>query len=133
MDLPLVDEVTAPWWEATRDRRLLVQRCERCGHHQHYPRPLCLACASTDLGFVPASGNAVVHSWTVVHRAPDPAFEPPYAVALVRLAEGPILLSAIIDADLDALRCELPVSLRWRPLADGRHLPVFTPTEMQEP
>lgn len=117
-----VDEVTAPWWEATRDRRLLVQHCRSCGSFQHYPRPLCLGCWSTELEFAEAAGRGTVYSHTTVHRAPSPAFEPPYVIALVRLAEGPVLLTAITGP---AVECDDRVTVDWRPLPDGRHLPVF--------
>lgn len=124
---PPMDQVTAPWWEATRKGRFLVQRCEACGHHQHYPRALCAVCAATNLDFVEASGQGRVYSFTVVYRAPGPAFDPPYVVALVRLNEGPLVLTNIIDAEVNAIRCEQMVALAWRPLPDGRQLPVFVP------
>ena len=124
-DLPPVDDVTAPWWDATRERRLLVQRCESCGHLQHYPRALCTACGATDLGWDVASGRGTVDTFTVVHR-PLPGFEPPYVVARVRLAEGVVLLTNVVDVEPDGVRCDQAVRVSWRPLEDGRHLPVFT-------
>ncbi|GGT16944.1 Zn-ribbon domain-containing OB-fold protein [Nonomuraea spiralis] len=111
------------FWEATRGRRLLVQRCRACGAHQHYPRILCVACGRGDLDLAEATGRATVDSFTVVHRAPAAGFDPPYVLARVRLAEGPILLTHLVgDAEW---ACDLPVRLDWRPLPDGRHLPVF--------
>ena len=63
-----------------------------------------------------------------MHRAPGPAAPAaPYAVALVRLAEGPVVLTNVVAADLEALVCDAPVTLAWEPLADGRSLPVFAP------
>jgi hypothetical protein len=121
-----LDADAEAWWEATRERRLLVQRCERCGHRQHYPRMVCVACGRTDLAFVVASGKGTVYSFTVVHRAPSAGFTPPYVIALVRLAEGPVLLTRIVDCELALVACDLPVELRWQRLEDGRHLPVFT-------
>ena len=146
IELPPVDDVTQPWWDATRERRLLVQRCNACGSHQHYPRALCAVrgstgCGGTDLGWVEAAGTGTVDSFTVVHRG-LPGFAAPYVVARVRLdlpggERGVVLLTNLVDvdlslaegddpADLDArIRCDDAVSLRWRPLSDGRHLPVF--------
>ena len=121
------DAVTAPWWEATRDRRLTVQTCRSCGHAQHYPRALCVSCGATDLAFAPAAGRGTLLSWTEVHRAPHRAFTPPYVVGLVRLAEGPILLTTIVGADPADLACDLPVVVDWEALPDGRHLPTFRP------
>lgn len=121
------DSQTQAWWDATSERRLLVQRCGSCGHHQHYPRALCTACGSTDLSYVEASGHGTVYSFSVVHRAPHPAFSSPYVVALVRLAEGPVLLTNLVGVSQDAIRCEMPVVLTWEDLPDGRRLPLFTP------
>ena len=121
-----LDADSDAWWEATRERRLLVQRCERCGHHQHYPRMLCVACGRTDLSFVEASGKGTVYSFTVVDRPPSADFVPPYVIALVRLAEGPVLLTRIVDCEPALVACDLPVEVRWQRLEDGRHLPVFT-------
>jgi uncharacterized OB-fold protein len=125
--VPEPDEVTAPWWEATRRRELLLQSCP-CGHRQHPPRAVCSACGRTDgLEWVRASGSGTVDACTVVHRAPAPGFEPPYVVARIRLAEGPVLLSNVTATDPDAVRIDDAVALDWRPLPDGRALPVFAP------
>lgn len=115
------------WIEAAGEQRLLVQRCRSCGQHQHYPRALCTACHGIDLEMVEASGRGVVHSFTVIHRAPRPDIEVPYVVAIVELEEGVRMLSHVVDCGVDEVRCDQPVSVRWRPGTDGRTLPVFAP------
>lgn len=121
------DGVTQPWWDATKERRLVVQSCEGCGQLQHYPRPVCTSCGSTSLGFTSASGRGTVHSYTVVHRAPNPAMEPPYVVALVDLDEGVRMLTNVVGCDPSEVRCDMRVRVAWEPLDDGRSLPVFEP------
>ena len=125
-DVPPADEVTAGFWAATRQRRLMLQRCRSCRGWQHYPRAVCIACGCLDLDFTDVAGTGAIDSFTVVHRAPDPGVEVPYVVARVRLAEGPLLLANIVDSSPDRVRCDQPVRLGWRPLPDGRQLPVFT-------
>lgn len=117
------DSMTQAWWDATRERRLVVQRCTACDHAQHYPRALCTACGSTDLTYRDASGRGTVYSFTIVRRAPHPAFTPPYVVALVRLDEGPVLLTNIVGGGEP--RCDARVRVRWEDFADGRRVPVF--------
>lgn len=120
------------WWEATERKVLLVQECEDCGHRQHYPRALCLACQSERLGWVETSGRARIYSFTVSHRSPDPErFVPPYVVAIVELAEGPRMLSQIATDRPDDLACDQVVALAWEPLEEGRHLPVFRPVDKE--
>lgn len=122
------DEMTAEWWDATREHRLTVQTCD-CGHRQHPPRAVCTSCGSTDaLTLVDASGAATVDTYTVVHRAPRPDVATPYVVARVRLAEGPVLLTRLPSEPTigDA------VAVGWVDLPDGRALPVFTPAPRPE-
>jgi uncharacterized OB-fold protein len=121
------DDITEFWWDATKEDKLMIQRCRACNHHQHYPRAICTNCASTSLGYVTSEGRGEIYSYTIVHRSPIPAFEPPYIVALVRLAEGPVLLSNIVGIAPDDVRCDMPVEVAWEPLPDGRKLPLFQP------
>lgn len=123
-DIPDPDDVTAGWWDATREHRLTVQGCDSCGHVQHPPRVLCTACGRLDgLTLRPASGRATVDAWTVVHRAPRPEVETPYVVARVRLGEGPILLTQLLGDLSWSVGDE--VLLDWHDVPDGRALPVF--------
>jgi uncharacterized OB-fold protein len=125
---PPVDEVSAPWWDATRSRRLVIQHCVQCGHWQHYPRTVCTSCGATDPPFCEVAGSGVVDTWTEVWRAPDVDRTVPYVVARIRLTEGPVLLTVLVAADGSSRvqdPIDLPVTVDWSPLADGRHLPVF--------
>lgn len=125
------DDVTAGWWDATREHRLMVQTCRHCGHAQHPPRAVCTACSAMDgLELTDASGRGMVDSWTVVHRAPRPEVATPYTLARVRLAEGPIVLTVIDVPGEPAL--DDPVEVAWSDLPDGRALPIFRPVTQRE-
>ena len=116
------------WWDATRERRLLVQLCTHCGRYQHYPRALCIHCGRAELAWREAAGGGTIYSFTVVHRAPGASAPPvPYVVALVRLDEGPVVLTNLVASDPGALACDASVRLTWEELADGRFLPLFEP------
>ena len=80
---PIADIALEPYWEAARDGRLLLKRCESCGKTHYYPRPLCPFCMSDETTWVEAAGTGTVYSWSVQRRA-----EPPYAIAFVTLSEG---------------------------------------------
>jgi hypothetical protein len=75
------------------------------------------------------SGRCSVYSYTVVHRAPSPTFaaEVPYVAAVVELAEGPHLMTNIVECVPDSVRIGMKVSVTYRQLADGVTLPVFEP------
>jgi uncharacterized protein len=98
-------DVSAPFFEACARGELIVQGCAACGHRQFYPRRWCLTCDSTDLGWVPVSGNGELTTYTVVRRAPSEAHKAriPYVIGLVRLNEGPQILGTILCDKIDAM------------------------------
>jgi hypothetical protein len=116
------DPTTAPFWAAARERRLTVQRCRACGHHQFYPRPFCLVCESAELEWVAVKGTGRVYSMTITHVQIYPDMVPPYVVALVDLSEGPRLLTNIVGGPC---RIGDEVRVTWRERADAPPLPVF--------
>ena len=123
-DVPQPDDLTVEWWQATTERRLVVQTCRACGHAQHPPRAVCVACSDTSqLVLADSTGEGTVDSWTVVHRAPRPGVDVPYTIVRVRLSEGPIVLSVLEGDEEPAL--DDPVALSWWDLPDGRALPIF--------
>ncbi|HEV7801491.1 MAG TPA: OB-fold domain-containing protein, partial [Burkholderiales bacterium] len=93
--IPVPDAATAPYWSAANEGRLVLPRCTACSRWHFYPRALCPYCSSDKLEWQSASGRGEVYSYTVVHRAPSPAFaaEVPYVVAIVELEEGPHLMT----------------------------------------
>lgn len=123
-ELRLNDPLMAPYWDATTEHRLIVQRCRDCGRHQFYPRPFCLDCQSDDVSWVPVEGTGTVHSQTTTCIQVLPDMTPPYVVALVELDEGPRLLTNIVDGET-AIGDRVEVA--WRDRSDGPPLPVFRP------
>ena len=116
------DPLTAPFWQAAAERRLIIQRCSGCGHHQLYPRPFCTACQSDAVDWVPATGTGTVYTLTTVHVEIAPDMKPPYVVAVVELDEGPRLTTNLTDPDL---RIGDRVAVTWRERADAPPFPVF--------
>ena len=120
------DPIAFPFWQAARRHELSVQRCAKCGHHQFYPRPFCLACDADAPEWVVCSGEATVYSVTTVHLPLIPDVKPPYQVALVSLREGPRLLTGIVGRPC---RIGEAVTLVWRERADAPPLPCFSAVE----
>ena len=125
--LPTPTPLSAPYWQAAREGRLVLQRCEACRRHQFYPRSLCTACASDRLAWREASGRGRVKSFTVIRRAVSAAYEPdvPYVVALIELAEGPTLMSNVVGCAPEAVRIGAPVRVRFDAWSETIRVPVF--------
>ncbi|MER6529124.1 Zn-ribbon domain-containing OB-fold protein [Streptomyces sp. NPDC001508] len=124
-DRPEVDAFTRPYWDAAADGRLLLRRCRACGRAHHYPREFCPHCWSEDVGWERASGRATLYTWSVVHRNDLPPFgeRTPYVAAVVDLAEGPRMMTELVDCDATALRAGADLTVTFRV-----GVPVFRPT-----
>ena len=119
---PPLDNAIAPFWDGTRDQRLLLPSCANgaCdgdGEVFWYPRPTCPRCLHTDLAWVEAAGTGTVHAVSVQARGDDP-----YAVVLVDLDEGVRVMSNITTTEVAVGD---RVTITWEPLEDGRHLWCF--------
>ncbi|MDB5812269.1 MAG: putative nucleic-acid-binding protein containing a Zn-ribbon [Betaproteobacteria bacterium] len=127
--LPSPDAATTPYWDAAREGRLVMPRCEDCGRYHFYPRTLCPHCSSPKLKWTDVSGDGEVYSFTVIHRAPSPAFATavPYVVASVKLAEGPHLMTNVIGVAPEAVRVGMPVKAIFQKFSEQITLPMFQP------
>ena len=125
---PRASEASLAYWDATRDKRLVLQWCLDCEQFVHFPRVVCPRCLGSRFDHREVAGTAVVHAVVVEHRPPSP-FEDdqPYAVALVDLDEGVRMVTNVIGCPVMEVRPGLRVRLTWEPLSDGRHLPLFEP------
>jgi uncharacterized OB-fold protein len=123
---PQPDPATAPYWNAAREHRLVLPRCDACNQVHFYPRALCPHCGGNAFAWVAAAGQGTVYSFTTIRRAPSPAFEPhvPYVVAIVELDEGPHLMTNIVKCDADKVRIGDRVSVDFLDV-DDTTLPVF--------
>jgi uncharacterized OB-fold protein len=138
---PPVGPDSAPFWDATRDQRLLIQWCTACDRGIFYPRSFCPFCGTSatsgssgsTLEWRAASGRATVHAATVEHRpaATGATFSDgrPYVVALVDLEEGVRMMTNVVGCPPEDVVIGMAVSVTWEPLSDGRHLPLFTPLD----
>jgi uncharacterized OB-fold protein len=109
---PEADGETQPFWDGIAEGRLRLQRCRACARYVFYPRSVCPHCMAAELAWTDASGRGVVHALTVVHRAP-PGFgeEAPFVVALVELAEGPRMMTRLLDVAPADAKIGMPVEV----------------------
>ncbi|MEV6115080.1 Zn-ribbon domain-containing OB-fold protein [Streptomyces sp. NPDC052109] len=123
-DLPEPDAFTRSYWEAAAAGRLLIRRCAACGRAHHYPREFCPHCWSEEVTWEEASGRATLYTWSTVHRNDLPPFgeRTPYVAAVVDLAEGPRMMTQVVECAAAQLRAGLPLRVTF---AQG--LPVFRP------
>jgi uncharacterized OB-fold protein len=112
---------TRAFWAAAAEGRLAIGRCSRCTEAHFYPRAHCPFCFSPETLLEAAAGLGWIYSYSVP-RAPVP-----FAIAFVTLAEGPTIMTNIVDCDLNSLAIGQPVRLTFRTSQEGQKVPVFTP------
>ncbi len=132
---PRATEESGPFWDATRERRLLVQWCTACDKGIFYPRSFCPGCGATGstLEWRTASGRATVVAVTIEHKpaSTGAAFSngEPYTVVLVDLDEGVRMMSNVIGCPPESVTIGMAVTVTWEPMSDGRQLPLFEPAK----
>lgn len=126
--IPVPTPETAHYWEGARAGELRLQRCDDCDHVYFPPRPFCPGCSSRAVSVFTASGRGALASY-VINERPHPAFDGPYAIALVALEEGPRMMSNIVDCEQtpEALELDMPLEVRFEKLSEEISLPVFAP------
>lgn len=127
-NLPRPTPETATFWEGCREGKLLIQRCGSCGHHQFYPRLVCTRCTSSPVAWAQASGRGEIVSFTIVRQAISQAYaeEVPYIVALIRLDEGPTMMSNVIGCDPEQVSIGMPVEVAFETWSEELAVPKFT-------
>jgi uncharacterized OB-fold protein len=125
--VPAPDADSAALWRGLRDGVLLLQHCAGCGHVQYYQQAICRQCGGDALSHRPASGRGKVHSFSVVHRAPGPAFKAdlPYAVLLIDLEEGPRMISTYTGGRPEEVTFDMDVVLVCEKISNDITLPRF--------
>ncbi len=96
--LPDITPLTAGFWDHARRHRLAMQVCTDCSD-VHFPAsPVCPKCLSDAQEWRAVSGRGRLESWVEYHRAYWPGFarDLPYRVCLVKLEEGPLMISNLV-------------------------------------
>lgn len=132
---PLPEPEAAEYWAAARQGRLVVQRCQECGHHQLYARHRCLVCRGP-VSWVTASGRGTVYSYTVIRQQHARPFREwiPYVVALVDLEEGPRLMTNVVGCDPDDVHVGMAVRAgRFDIVSEEAGIVLFEPAPPPPP
>ena len=85
------DPDTVEWWDATKEKKFLVRRCNSCEQKYFPPYPACPKCTSMDdLGWYQIEGKGVIYSYTVVvHPILAPFTDTvPYVAAVIDLPDA---------------------------------------------
>ncbi|MEI8166035.1 MAG: Zn-ribbon domain-containing OB-fold protein [Chloroflexales bacterium] len=113
-------EIARHWRQRGARYRLEGQRSRSTGAVRFPAQPPALGEELNEWELVTLSGRGEIYSFSVIRQAPDgyDAFTP-YPVALVRLAEGPLVSAQLTDCAEGDLAIGQSVEMATRLLVDG--------------
>jgi hypothetical protein len=127
--IPVPNEWTRPFWDAAKNHRLQLQRCQNCRSFQHPPYATCVQCMAIDLKFEPVSGTGTIYAYTIMYHTGDKRFASavPYASIIVELDEAPgaLLAANLLDASYTEAKVGRRVEVTFEKLNDDITLPQF--------
>lgn len=126
---PLVTQANKAFWDATAEGRFQLQRCNACDTVLWFPRRHCPSCWTENISTFDASGKGIIYSFAVIRKGAMLYKEAgPFVVAYVELAEGPRVMTNIVECDVDAVKVGMPVEVVWHDTGQGNALYRFRPT-----
>tara|TARA_B100000745_G_scaffold89932_1_gene56509 strand:- start:2059 stop:2463 length:405 start_codon:yes stop_codon:yes gene_type:complete len=124
------DQLTAPFWEAANDSKLVIQKCSKCDRFQHPPAQECGQCGSAgDLTWEEVSGKGRLYNYGVVHDCPIRLLQDdqPFNVAVVMLDEDPgiQMYSHLPGTPVDDVPVGADVEVVFEDTANGQKVPEW--------
>jgi uncharacterized OB-fold protein len=132
--LPPIDEHNRHFFDAAKNGRLELPRCDNCGSFHTYFEPWCNKCNHQGVHWERLSGRGKIWANCRFHKVYFKGFEGevPYNVAMVELEEGPRLITNIVDLPTGALG-EMPIGMEveaaFEPVTDEITLIKFRPAD----
>jgi hypothetical protein len=129
--VPMTQPWTEEFWKAAKQHKFLIQHCHDCDINIFYPRKFCPDCWGTNLGWIEASGQGKLHTYTVTHYGVEQRFagDLPFVLALVDMEEGIRVMTRIVNCKHENLKCDMPVELTWEDLDENFSLYYFQPAK----
>jgi len=114
-------EVPRHWRLKKQRYGLIGEVCPHCDSKIFPPRDICPDCGGEAKTAFEFSGRGEVYSHTTIYQAPTGYDEStPYTIALVKLAEGPMVTAQLTDLDNEPVEIGMPVEMVTRRLrSDG--------------
>ena len=111
----VTDPQFAPFWDATRQERIAIPRCDACTRFVWPPRPICPNCYADRFTWTDVATEGHLFSWTVVQHATVDTMSPGYVAAIVELegGDGLRLLGNLWDYPPEDLRVGMRVHARF--------------------
>lgn len=120
---PSISPETKAFWDAAREGKFLIKRCQQCNEAHWYPRALCPFCFSDRTVWEESPGEGVIYSYSFMYKSPTG----PYAIGYVNLDEGPAVMTNFVGVQPGDLKIGQRVKVQFQDTENGPPVPVFAP------
>ena len=131
--IPVPTLLTKPFWEACRQHRLIIQRCDLCKRLRFYPSSCCVYCSSADYSWKQVSGRGKVYTWIVTWRTVDSRWKKktPFVTAVVEIDEqdGVLIPGLLTEISPDDVKAGMAVEVWFEDANPDISLPRWRPVE----
>lgn len=127
--LPVPSKWSQPFWDGAKQHKLLLKKCTKCGTIDHPPYLYCTECWAEEHEWIETSGRGKIYAFTTVMLGAPLLFtdDIPYTIAMVDLAEGPRMLTTIVEAKPEELSIGMEVEVVFDDVTEEMSLPRFRP------
>ena len=125
--IPVPSLEAKEYWDGCKEGKLRMQYCAKCGKINWFPRSYCAYCDSDSFNWKDAKGTGILETFSIVYRPMSDAWksEVPYTIAIVKLTEGPRMVTRILLKDGEKPRFDAPVKVKFVRLNDDIQIPYF--------
>lgn len=117
-----------PYWDASREKKLVLQYDPKVKRYQHFPRAVGIVTGSRALEWRESPGKGEIFSYTIARRTREPfAGHEPFFIVFVTLDDGVNLMANMVNCSTEEMKIGLRVKPYWHPLSNGTHLLMFEP------
>lgn len=131
--IPTQGTHTQPFWEGTKEGKLMLPRCTDCNRTHWYPRYICPHCQSSNIEWMQASGEGTIHTYAVQHLAFGKwAKQAPYVTAYIDLKEGDRMLTVLRGVDPnkpEEIKIGARVTVEFDAASEDMHIPFWRVVE----
>lgn len=130
--LPVITDLTRSFWTAAKNRKLVLQKCQRCEVFNFHPKPWCIECGSRELTWTDAKPTGTVYSFTISRTVAMnfPGWEKdlPLLLCLIDLDDGARMYAQVTDCSPEDIRIGMRVTVHFEDISDEAGIPKFRPT-----
>ena len=115
------------WRKIPEQYNLIGRRCSKCNELFFPPREVCLKCGSHEMYDYKFKDKGSIVTYTII-RTPvsdpegeiieKPARNIPYILAIIKLEEGPMVTTEIVDCSLDEVEINKQVEMVFRKIQE---------------